>query len=91
MFYSWCEFFRVAVSTRKPQFFRVLLRSAMEGFRHCSGGLFVEPRSVKARRGQKQCCKSAKGKEQKDKPVFQPGMTFFVFERLFHSGRFHEH
>ena len=51
---------------------------------------FCEPRSVKARRGQKHRCKSGKGKEQKDKPIFQPGMTFFVFERLFHCGRFHE-
>jgi hypothetical protein len=25
---------------------------------------------------------------KKDKPIFQPGMTFFVFERLFHCGRF---
>jgi hypothetical protein len=25
---------------------------------------------------------------KKDKPIFQPGMYFFVFERLFHCGRF---
>lgn len=43
---------------------------------------------MKARRGQKLRCKSAKGKEQKDKPIFQPVMYFFVFERLFHCGRF---
>ena len=52
--------------------------------------IFCEPWSVKARRVQKHDCKSAKGKEQKDKRVFQRGMTFFVFERLFHWGKFHE-
>ena len=43
---------------------------------------------VKARRGQEHRCKSGKGKEQKDDPIFQRGMTFFVFERLFTVGSF---
>jgi hypothetical protein len=43
--------------------------------------------SVGVSSSEKHNCKSGKGKEQKDESIFQPGMSFFVFERLFHSGK----